>query len=133
MMPYIHGKWYEVNKEEGHGRRVKRGEWIPLYQMDTPKDIKVDLLMTTKFDWSKATGGKPDYIELGWERVGWGGESVNGSGDTTGARDCPLASKNLTASNATWFLQGGGPLRFRVKIPGTGFAYLYFAEFKVAE
>lgn len=133
-MPTVGGKWYESDKVE-EDKRVQRGRWVVLHTMDTPTDkkVKVDLLAQVKIDWDKSTGGKPEDIEIGFNRKGWGEQAVGGGDDNTGSRECPTGSGGKTSAVAPWFLISGGPIEFRIFIKGEGYATVYFAEYKVAE
>ena len=103
---------------------IDRGAWQTLATHTIPAGDTWTVSLQLTLDLDSATGSpiRGRNTSIGWARLGWGGQSVNGSADLTGATDNAIAERNDTRYQhlAQHTLAGGGPLAWRVKVGGTG-------------
>jgi len=115
--------------------KITRGSWqrVGLHTLPEGSTWTVSLQMT--LDLNSATGSeiRGQNTSIGWLRLGWGGQSHDGSGDSTGASDNAIAVDNDARYQqlAEHSLSGGGPLEFRVKVGGHGTVNASLLVFKV--
>jgi hypothetical protein len=103
---------------------ITRGSWQTLATHTIPAGSKWTVSLQLTLDLDSATGSqiRGQNTSIGWARKGWGGESVGGADDLTGASDNAIAVHNDASYQhlAQHTLAGGGPLAWRVKVGGTG-------------